>query len=234
MKKFAIAIGLLTSTLLFTQAVFAQDATNSTTSRTTAPLKREVDQQKIDTGGANHARKENIQDKMAIMKEKMASREAALKLKLQTFRDQRKATAAARISDNLNKINTNQTSQMQKYLANMSLILDKLENRVNSNTADIKNVAAAKDAIAKSRATIASASAAVTLQSQRDYTITVTSEAKVKQDAQKMREQLHTDLLSLRKLVIDAKQSVSNAIRVTKSGKVEIPGKKEGTVSGQQ
>lgn len=226
MKKSAIAaIAILSSSLFLSQIVFAKDATNSTANRVAPQQKKEVAQNRLDE-----------------LKAKIASREAALKLKLQTFKDQKKATVTARINENLNKINQNQTSQMQKYLANMSSILDRLEKRVNSNTPDIKDATLAKDAIAKSRATIASVSAALTLQSQRDYTITLTSEAKVKQDAQKVRDQLHKDLQDLRKALIDAKQSVSNAIRVAKSdvglspkGKVEVPGKKkEGTVSGQQ
>lgn len=138
-------------------------------------------------------------------------KEAALKAKLQTFRDLKKASAAARINDNLNRINDKQTQQMLKHLDKMSTILGKLETRVNQGTA----------AIASAGASIASASAVVRAQSEKDYTIQVTSESTVKQDAQNTRTKLHTDLQTVRKLVIDAKQAVANAIR------------KEGIPSGQ-
>lgn len=179
-------------------------------------IKRQIVKQKVDT-----------------IKEKMATREAALKLKLQAFRDQKKATAAARISDNLNKINTRETEQMLKHLDMMTTLLNKLEARVNKATPDIKDQASAKGAIATARSAIASASAAVSVQAQKDYTIQVSSEAAVKSDAQKVRELLRTDLQAIRKLVITAKQAVANAVRVAKSGKLEIP-KKEATPSGTQ
>ncbi len=143
--------------------------------------------------------------------EKIASRTAALKTKLEAFRDKNKAAAAERINTNLNTINQNQTSQMQRHLDNMTVILNKLEARVSSPAASI----------AIARTNIASASAAVLAQSQKDYTITVTTEIRIKVDAKKQRDALHADLLALRKIVIDAKQSVGNAIR-------------EGSSSGQQ
>lgn len=157
----------------------------------------------------------------ATRTEKLASRAAALKTRLQTFKDKRKAEIAERVSANLNALNQNQIAQMQKHLGNMSAILDKLENRINQpNT---------KAAIVSARANIASSSAAVTAQSLKDYTIQVTSETKIKADAKLQRDKLHTDLQTLRKMVIDVKQSVANSIRIAKSGS-EI---KEATSSGQ-
>lgn len=160
-------------------------------------------------------------------KEKVASREAAMKTKLQAFKDKRKAEAAARINTKLNNINAKQTAGMLKHLGKMSALLDKLKARVNSGSPDIKDPAAAKAAIADSRAKIASATAAVKTQAANDYTITVTSESKIKADAQAQREKLHADLKAVRQQVIAAKQSVANAIRVAKGLR------KEATQSGQ-
>lgn len=220
MKKTAAVLALLTSGLLLTQTIFAREATPSTT----AVIRKEAVQQRIDT------RKLALEDKMAALKEKMASRTAALKTRLQTFKDQRKAQIAERVNATLAKINENQTNQMLKFLNTMTSILDKLEARVNQPTPDIKDPVKAKLAIADARITIASASAAVTTQAQNDYPIEATSEAKIRQEAQDARNNLHTDLLAVRKLVIDAKQAVANAIRIAKSG----PPIKEGTASGQQ
>lgn len=148
-----------------------------------------------------------------------ASREANLKAKLETFKDKKKAEVADRVNTNLNKINQNQTKQMLRHLDNMTEILNKLE---------AKNPVAAKNAIADARNTIATTSAAVQAQAEKDYTIVITSESRVRADAKSQRDKLHTDLLALRKMVIDAKQSVGSAIRVAKSGP------KEATSSGNQ
>lgn len=169
-----------------------------------------------------------IENQIENMREKIASKEAILRTKLEKFKDQKKATAAARISTNLNQINQNQTTQMQRYLDVMSGILDKLEIKINQLTPDIKDPAAAKVAIASARAVIASASAAVSAQSQQDYTIQATTESRIKTDAQAMRDKLHKDVLFIRKAVVDAKQSVSNAIRIAKSES------KEATTSGRE
>lgn len=169
------------------------------------------------TTGAS-LRKPAIPQKINIRQEKVASKTAALKLKLQTFKDQNKAKIADRLNTNLNKINQNQTAQMQRNLDTMSNILDKLETRTNQGS---------PDAIASARATIATTSAAVTAQAQKDYTISVTTEKRIKVDAKAMRDKLHLDLRTTRKAVIDAKQQVANSIRMAKSNK-------EATSSGQQ
>jgi Skp family chaperone for outer membrane proteins len=193
--------------------VFAVDATSSTT-------RREALAQKLE------ARKDSIADKIAAMKEKIASKEAALKTRLAAFKDKRKAEIADRVNTNLNRINENQTAQMQQHLSRMSEILAKLEARVVAGSSEIKDPLVAKAAIASSRASIATASSAVTEQSQKDYTITVTSESQVRLDAQKVRDSLKTDIMGTRKLVIEAKQSVADAIRIAKGQP------KEATTSG--
>ncbi|MBI2020646.1 hypothetical protein HYS94_04480 [Candidatus Daviesbacteria bacterium] len=121
---------------------------------------------------------------------------------------------------------------MKKHLEKMNIILGKLEDRVNSNSPDIKNTSLAQDAIASASAAIASASAAVDAQAANDYTLVITSESTVRTEAQAMRQKLHDDLQIVRRLVIAAKQAVANAIRVAKSGKLEVPGR-EATGSGQ-
>lgn len=193
---------------LIAYPVYAQDSTKSGTTR------REKIIEKIET------RKEVVAQRIDERKVKMATREAALKAKLETFRNKKKATAAARINDNLNKINEVHTLNMQKHLDRMLTLLEKLEARVNSGSPDIKDKTAALSAIASSKAVIATTSAAVTAQAEKDYTIVVSSESRIKIDAKAQRDLLHKDLLALRKLIIDAKQSVINAIKEAKSGQL--------------
>lgn len=154
----------------------------------------------------------------SVRKQLLPSRETALKVKLEAFRDKKKASAAARINTNLNLINQKQTTQMQKHLDTMSSILDRLEARVNQGSQDIKDLAAAKDAIVSARQVIATSAAGVTTQSQKDYTIQVSSESRIKTDAKNQRDKLHSDLLAIRKTVVNAKQAVANAIKVAKEG----------------
>lgn len=178
-------------------------------------------------------RKERAGQRVETVKEKISTREAVLKAKLQTFKDQKKATATARISDNLNRINAKQTEQMLKHLDKMTSILNRLDARVNEGRPDIKDASRARVAISDARASIASATAAVNDQAGKDYTVTILNEGTARSDIKAVRDRLHSNLQSVRKLVTQAKQTVGNAIRVAKSGKVEIPGK-EGTPGATQ
>lgn len=198
--------------LILVIPVFAKDATPASTTR------KDLIQEKVG------ARKELVQAKQTAvqnLKAQMATREAALKTRLKTFRDQKKAVVAERVSTNLNAINTQRTDQMMKSLVTMTNILNKLETRVNSNAPGIKDPTAAASAIASARTSIASAEAAVTTQAANDYTLTISSEAKAKTEAQATRDKLHSDLKSVRVQVIAAKKAVSNAIRATRGLKAE-------------
>lgn len=213
-RKITIIAALFSFSLAIPCAVLAGDATSSTT------------------------RREKVREKVEVVKEKMSTREAALKAKLAAFKDKRKAEIADRVNTSLNQINKKQTVQMLKYLDNMSALLGKLEKRVDSGSPDVKNADAAKVAIADAKAAIESAKSAVSAQADKDYTLTVTTESRVKADAQKVREALHTDLKTLRQQVIDAKKAVADAIRTAKSGRLPVSTgsalRKEGTASGRR
>lgn len=180
--------------LLSASTTLAQDATSSSTSR-----------------------KANIQERLTTSRERIATKEAALKTRLAKFRDKKKAQVAERINSALANINERITTTMDKHLGVMSGILDKLESRVNSGTADIKDPAEVRSAIADARVAISSVSGVVAIQADKDYVLEATSEATIRKDMQGVKEQLRSDLGQLRKLVIDAKQKVANAIRVAKS-----------------
>lgn len=212
-KTIALLI-FIAAAFFFLNPVFAQDATSSTKGLEKIEARKANTLQRIDT------KKQNAENRMTAIREKIASKEAALKERLQMFKDKKKAEIAERVNTNLNKINQNQTDQMQKHLDKMTSLLNRLEDRVTS-----------KEGIADARVAIASASSAILTQAEKDYTLQVTTENQIRTAAQAMRDQLHKDLQAARAQVIDAKQSVANAIRVAKSGKLEAP--KEGTSSAE-
>lgn len=223
----AILIFICMTLLLAYPVIAEEDATQSPSTRKENVQDR-IEARKEKVKDRIETRKENMENRIANMKERVASKEAALKARLEVFKDKRKAQVAERVNTNLNRINQNQVEQMQKHLNTMTSILDKLEARVNQSAPDIKDPALARQAIADARAAISSASSALVVQTEKDYTISVTSESKVRVDAKAMRDQLHTDLKALREQVRNAKKAVSGAIRVAKSGV------KEGSSSGQQ
>lgn len=189
LKKIFVTLLLAIATLVLSYPVLAVDATQ------TGVTKRESIQQRI-----NEKRAE------------IASKAAILREKLQNFRDKIKAATVQRISDTLNRINQNQTGQMQKHLDKMSGMITRLESRVAEASGAGQNIASASGAVNDAKEAIASASAAVTAQAGMDYTISVSSESAVRVDAKQQRDRLHNDLKSVRQLVINAKQAVAKTI----------------------
>lgn len=244
MKKSAIAISIASAIFLIAP-VLAQDSTSSTTVKPIRPALQKVEDKMQARKEANVEERRLMEaSKAAIFRNKLdsrrefiASQEAKFRQKLQQFKDQQKAVIADRVNTNLNKINQNQTDHMLKNLDLMTQLLDKLQQRVNSLSPDIKDPEAANEAIADAREVIDATVAAVQIQSQKDYTITATAEARIGLNAKAKRDLLFKDIMAARKLVINSKQMVSNAIRIAKSGpKTATPsvGVREGTPSGQQ
>lgn len=137
-----------------------------------------------------------------ITREKVASKEAMLKEKLAKFKDKKKADRVEKINAELARINKKRTEQMLKFLDNAERILGKVPSGSSSAQAKIDE-----------------AREAVKLQAEKDYTITTTSEAKVKDDAKLAHQNLRQDLLALKKLMTEAKQAVARAIREASSEK---------------
>lgn len=226
----AIAV-LLSAFLISAYVVSAVDSTTS------AKTRGQKVQERIETRQENiqdrvDTRKETLAQRVEDRKENIASREAALKAKLNSFRNKQKAQIVERLNNELNNINKKMILHFQRVLEVMSTILNKLEARVNSSTPDIKDPTLAKEAINDAKLTIASANAAVSAQAAKDYTVSLTTEARAKTDLQTVRKQLHDDLKVVHQSVADAKKSVARAIRIAKSGKLEPI--EEATPSGQQ
>lgn len=153
----------------------------------------------------------SARDRLETRAANLASREAALKAKLQLFKDKIKAQRVQRISDNLNKINKLRTDQMTKHLEVLSTILTKLQTRVNDATAS-GSLSQVNQLISTAQGAIDTAKAGVDAQSQKDYTITVSSESTVKTDAMTQKDALQQDLNSTHDLVVAARKAVYDAI----------------------
>src|SRR5258708_2782224 len=158
-------------------------------------------------------RQVQLGQKLQDMTQKLASREAALKLRLQQFKDQKKASKVSDFSSMLNKINQNRTDMMVKHLDLMGQILDKVDKRVTEASSSGQNTASASAVLVSARTAVTTARNAVIAQSQKDYTIDVSSESTARNDAKVVSDKLHADLLSTYKLVTAAKQAVISAIR---------------------
>lgn len=155
---------------------------------------------------------EKLEGKMLSLKERIASKEAEFKKKIAKFKDKKKAERIEKINTNLNQINERRTIQMQKTLERISAVLERLKEITNNAEDSGKDVSDVNSAISETETKWKEAEAALKLQMEKDYSVTVNSESTVKEDASVSRDALKTDLKSVHTLIIDTKQSLAKAI----------------------
>lgn len=150
------------------------------------------------------------------LKQVIATREAALKKKLDLFKDKEKALTAQRVSTNLNDINKNRVEEMNKNLGIFTNILSKLQNIASESANKGKDITSVRLAINNAGSAIASAQQIVNTQAGNDYTLIATSEGTIKSDAQNKRDALQKDLQVVYQSIISARKAVVDVVSILK------------------
>jgi hypothetical protein len=154
--------------------------------------------------------------------ESAATKASNLKLQVQQLRDQRKTTVQAakeefkarlllikdqvkqklveRIDGKITQVNLDKTTKFILTLDRLQAFVDKF-GKMATGTAALADVAAAQTAINTART-------AVETQKLKIYTITITSDTALKINVGVVLSQFRRDLISVYKLVVDAKQAV--------------------------
>lgn len=130
-------------------------------------------------------------------KEKTETRQE-FKTKMMKIRDEKKRMAVEKIDTKLNKLNKERTDVMRRHLNKMQELLT--------------NKAKGDKAVAQ--AAIDTARAAVETQVAKEYVITITTEAKLKMDTEKVVKQLRVDLKAVEDLVTAARKAVAQTLGV--------------------
>ncbi len=176
-----------------------------------------------------------VQEKQTALRERIASKQAdlmekldmkrkeasesfklkhdAFKLRIEAIRDEKKKMLTERISSRSAQINIRRTNHWTEVLNKLSGILQRLEDKVNAAKTAGKDTGSAEAAIASAEAKIAEAQEAVLAQAGNVYTASITSDATLNSTVGTMVKQLQSDLQSVHKLVIEAKQAVMNVVR---------------------
>lgn len=190
------------------------------TATTTGVLKP----QRVDN--AIEKRMDKVEDRLLSLKDRMASRAAELRKKLDKFKDKIKAGRLENINTNLNTINSRRTSQMQEVLKKISAVLEKIKAKTTEAGNAGKDVTAINTAIAALETEWAQADAAVKAQAEKDYSVTVNSETTAKDDVSSIRDSLKTDLQATHTQVVEARQALAKALSTALSS---ISGGSNGT-----
>jgi hypothetical protein len=161
-----------------------------------------------------------VRQRIDDRKELIASRSAELKARLALFKDKRKAALAEKISTNLNKINERITTQMLEHLTQIAKVLAKAEAKDEADPS-----------VVEAKTAVTTATDAVEAQQQKDYTISIATESAARASVKAKRDELHTDLMSVHDLIMEARKATATAIASTSSMNEE---EEEATESGQQ
>ncbi len=144
-------------------------------------------------------------------------KETVLKAKFEQFKDQKRTALALKVDQNLDSVNKNRTTAMSKNLENMTMILEKLQTRTDTASASGKDTTTVNTAIVAARAAVIDAQTSVSIQSGKEYTITATTEASLKNDVKTARDKLYNDLKTVHTQVESARKSVISAYQALAS-----------------
>ncbi|MBI3486187.1 hypothetical protein HY025_04600 [Candidatus Daviesbacteria bacterium] len=169
----------------------------------------------------------NLQQRAQDFRERIATKEAALKAKLAQFKDKNKAEIVDRINRSFAEINKKVTDEMTKHLDKLTELLGKVQTKLDQSSATDKS--SAQTAIDDAKTKIADAKGVVSAQALKDYTVSISSESAAKASVMTTRKSLHDDLLIAFQSVKSAREAVISAIRATM--KVITP---ERNANGQQ
>ncbi|GEM_PF-5635545 len=127
------------------------------------------------------------------------TRREEFKQKMQTIRDERKKKIVERADAKIAEINKRRTDAMTRHLDKMSEILAKVKARGGDTTA--------------AEAAVAEARSAVVAQAAKIYTITITTENKLKINVGETMKALKADLQAVHQKIVDARKATADAIR---------------------
>lgn len=158
------------------------------------------------------SREAHFQDRINKTKEMFEQERAGFKAKLQQFQDKNKAAVAENVDIKLQNANTQRTEQFTKTLERLTVVLQKLQQRVDTapETYDKTSAQMAIDAAGKS---IQDAQTAVSSQAAKSYKASVTSESAIGSSLGTTMKSLRADLQVTQEFVKKARAAVVDAAR---------------------
>lgn len=146
-------------------------------------------------------------------KQARADSRAEFKEKLAALKDEHKKEIVEKLDTRFANVNKKATDRFLETLDKLTEILSKIQTKATEAKTAGKDTTEAQTAITAAQTAITSAKTAVTTQAGKTYTITISTEDKLRMDVGTTVSALHADLRTVHKLVTDAKQAVVKAAR---------------------
>lgn len=157
--------------------------------------------------------KTTMSEKKTIRNMALEEKKANIKEEIQKIKDVRKQQIMERMDEKFGVINARRTSHMTTNLTQLSNILERIASKAAVQKTEGKDTTEVDEAIATARTSIQEARTAVASQAAKNYTIAVTSETQLQQDAKSAISSLITDLKATQEYVKNARDNVILAAR---------------------
>ncbi len=139
-----------------------------------------------------------IGEERQAFRAKVAGERAELKDRLAAVKDQRKKDAVQRAEKELAAANARMTAHFTNVLKQVRAVLGRINERITKAKEAGRDVSSVAPLVDVANAALAKADAAVVAQAAKTYTVTVTTEAGLRDAVRKAREALRADLEALR------------------------------------
>ncbi len=243
MQKLPVIIVSLSLLATSLTPAFAQEATPTTyvtpTATVTSPPSLKTNAKATATAlretmqTAKMELKDKIQAARDAMKDKIAAEKAAFQTKVATIKDTQKQTVVSDIDTKISTMNQTRTDEMVANLTRLSQILDSISTRSAAAKAAGQNTATVDSDVTSARSAIALAQTAVTTQAAKSYTITITTDTKLRTNVMTTLAQFRKDINATHKTVVTARDGVRvAAIDLEKLTSVNVTTTPAPTASG--
>lgn len=147
-------------------------------------------------------------------KQARADAREEFKEKLADLKDERKKKIVEKLDTRFAAVNKKATDRLTETLTKLGEIVTKLQTKVAEEKSAGKDTTEAQTAITAAQTVISNAKTAVITQAGKTYTITISTEDKLRLDVGSTVSTMHADLRTVHKLVTEAKQAVVKAARL--------------------
>ncbi len=148
--------------------------------------------------------RQETRDRVQLRREEFVTQMVAL-------HDRRKAEVLERLDQRLAMLNKNRTDHFSQIIVLLETILTKIGDKVGADASSEAQVA-----ITEAQAGITSTTVLIEEQAGRDYVVTITSEATIKDDAQVVVTELQENLTALNKALQSVKEQVLSVWQLVK------------------
>jgi len=185
-------------------------------------LKKIMEENQVEFQNQIKQKREEIKTRIEAFQEKLKTRLR------ERIKNEQKQKIVERVYKRINELNERITKHYLDVLDKLEKILERIETRAAKAKLNGLDISSVETAISQAKTEINNAREAVRVQSEKVYQAPeITSETNLKTDVGKLRQELHSDLKVVEKVVKDARKAVHEAAillaQIPKVDNLEVP-----------